>query len=352
MKALVFHRPEHISVDERPDPTPGPGEVVLQVNAAAICHSDIRVYRGLKYARQGVIPGHEIAGTVVEVGTGVEGVGRGDRVAVCPIVACGHCFFCVSGRRHRCPERRTLGYDEDGGLAEYMLVPAPIVQLGHLLLVPPELPSERACLTEPLACVLNSLETCGVSGGTSLLIIGAGPMGLLHLLLASALGAGMIVVSEPNAARARTARGLGATKVIDPKEGNLVAAVQDQTTGLGADAVVVTAGLPEPFEESLASVRRQGVVNLFAGFPPDTKVALDLNAIHYSEVNLTGSQNASPQQYRRALNLLSHLPEIDTVTSHRFPLADATNAYEVRLRNEGLKSMILVSEATTPAQGR
>ena len=344
MKALVFHEPEHISVDERADPTPSAGEVVIQVSAAAICHSDIRVYRGLKHARPGVIPGHEIAGTVVELGTGVENVRCGDRVAVCPIVACGHCFFCVSGRRHRCPERRTLGYDEDGGLAEYMLVPAPIVQLGHLLPIPPALPRERACLTEPLACVLNSLETCGVKGGSSLLIMGAGPMGLLHLLLARALGAETIVVSEPDEARGETARGLGATEVINPRKEDLAATVQERTAGLGADAVVITAGLPKLVEEGLASVRRQGTVNLFAGFPPKARVALDPNAIHYSEVNLTGSQNASPQQYRRALGLLAHLPQIDAVTTHRYPLADATNAYEVRLRNEGLKSMVLVSD--------
>ncbi len=347
MKALVFHKPEQISVDETPDPTPGPGEVVLKVSAAAICHSDIRVYRGLKHARPGVIPGHEVSGTVVDVGAGAENLRPGDRVAVCPIIACGRCFFCVSGRRHRCPDRRTLGYDEHGGLAEYLLVPAPIVELGHLLPIPADLPRERACLTEPLACVLNSLETCGVAAGSSLLIVGAGPMGLLHLLLARALGAGTIVVSEPDGARAQTARGLGATEVIDPRQGGLVATVQEQTAGLGADAVVVTAGLPEPLEESLAAVRRQGVVNLFAGFPPETRMALDPNAIHYSEVRLTGSQNASPDQYRRALLLLSHLPQIDAITTHRFPLAEATSAYEVRLRNEGLKSMVLVSEDET-----
>ena len=327
-----------------PDPTPGPGEVVLRVSAAAICHSDIRVYRGLKYARPGVIPGHEIAGTVVEVGTRINDVRSGDRVAVCPIIACGRCFFCLSGRRHRCLERRTLGYDEHGGLAEYLLAPASIVGLGHLLPVPPGLPRERACLTEPLACVLNSLETCGVAAGSSLLIIGAGPMGLLHLLLARALGAGAILISEPDEARAETARGMGPSDVIDPRQQDLQATVREHTEGLGADAVVVTAGLSEPLEASLASVRRQGVVNLFAGFPPDTRVALDPNTIHYSEVRLTGSQNASPEQYRRALQLLPHLSQIDAVTTPHFPLDEAMSAYEVRLRNEGLKSMVLVSE--------
>ncbi len=344
MKALIFHEPGRIAVEEAPERQPGPGEALLRIGAAAICHSDIRVYKGQKHARPGVIPGHEIAGTVVAVGEGVTAPRAGDRVVVCPIVACGRCLFCIDGRRHRCLERRTLGYDDDGGLAEFLLVPAPIVSLGHLLPVPDGLSLERASVTEPVACVLNSLETCAVRAGSSLLVIGAGPMGLFHVLLARALGAGVIVVSEPDEERAAVARKLGATHVLDPRRDDLAAAVRERTGGLGADAVVISAGIPEALDAGLACVVRQGVVSLFAGFPPNTTVSLDPNAIHYSEVRLTGSQNASPEQYRRTLQLLPHLPEADTITTHRVPLADATSAYEVRLRNEGLKSMVLVSE--------
>ena len=346
MKALLFHEPGRIGVEERPEPTPRFGDVLLRVSATAICHSDIRVYRGQKHARPGVIPGHEITGVVAALGEGVEGVTEGDRVVVCPIVACGRCAFCLSGRRHRCPQRRTLGYDEDGGLAEYVLAPASLVSLGHLLLVPPDLSLERACLTEPLACVLNSLETCGVRAGCSLAIVGAGPMGLLHLLLARSMGAGPIVVSEPDEERAEVARRLGAAHVFDPQRKKLADEVLAWTDGLGADAVVVTAGLSEVLEQGLAATRRQGALSLFAGFPPGTSVPLDPNAIHYSEVRLTGSQNASPEQYRRVLQLLPRLPQIDTITTHRFALSEATGAYEVRLRGEGLKSMVVVSAAT------
>ncbi len=347
MKALIFHEPERISVEDVADPVPGPGEVVLKVAAAAICHSDIRVYRGQKHARPGVIPGHEIAGVVSEVGEGVGSVRSGDRVAVCPILACGRCDFCRSGRRHRCPERRTLGYEENGGLAELLLVPAAIESLGHLLPVPMGLGLERASLTEPVACVLNSLETCGVRAGHSLAVIGAGPMGLLHVVVARALGAGPIIVSEPNKERAEKARQLAATEVVDPGREDLRESVLEHTNGLGADAVVLTAGLAAAFEESLALAGRQGIVSLFGGFPPDTRVPLDPNVIHYSEIRLTGSQNASPDQYRRALELLPHLPQIDAITTHRFPLAEATKAYEVRLRNEGLKSMVVVRNEVT-----
>ena len=342
MKALVFHEPERISVDDVAEPVPAAGEALVRVVAAAICHSDIRVYKGQKHARPGVIPGHEIAGVVESLGAGVEGVGVGDEVVVCPIIACGRCAFCLLGRRHRCLERQTLGYDEDGGLAEYLLAPATLVASGHLLPVPDRLPLQRACLTEPLACVLNSLETCNVGAGSSLAIIGGGPMGLLHLLLARALGAGVVIVSEPDEARAEVARRLGATAVLDPRRDDLAAAVKERTAGLGADAVIVTAGLADVVAESLECSRPQGVVNLFAGFPPDTSVPFDPNVVHYKEIRLTGSQNASIDQYRRTLQLLPNLAEIEEVTTHRFPLAEATEAYHVRLRGEGLKSMVVM----------
>jgi L-iditol 2-dehydrogenase len=130
--------------------------------------------------------------------------------------------------------------------------------------------------------------------------------------------------------------------VVDPRRADLVATVKERTDGLGADAVVISAGITQALDDSLACVARQGWVNLFAGFPPNSSVALDPNVIHYSEVRLTGSQNASPDQYRRVLQLLPHLPDAATITTHRFPLRDATEAYEVRLRNEGLKSMVVV----------
>jgi len=345
VKALVFHEPRRIAVEDVPDPSPGAGEVLLDVGAAAICHSDIRVYLGQKHARAGVIPGHEIAGTVATVGDGVRGLSIGDRVVVCPIVACGSCAYCRSGRRQRCPERKTLGYDENGGLAQRVLLPAAIVSLGHVLPVPDGLSLQRACLTEPLACVLNSLETCQLSAGQSLALIGAGPMGLCHILLARRLGAGAIIVSEVDEARADVARRLGATAVVDPRREDFVATVREHTEGLGADAVVIAAGLADTLDQALAAARLQGFVSLFAGFPPDTSVALDPNVVHYREIRLTGSQNATPEQYARLLQLLPQMPEVETITTHRVPLADAAEAYAVRLRNEGLKSMVLVSEA-------
>ena len=341
MKACIFHGPRNVSVETRPVPSAAPGELVLRMQAAGICHSDIRVFKGEKQAREGVIPGHEIVGVIESAGAGVEGLQAGSRVAVCPIIACGLCYYCLRGLRNRCLERRTLGYDEDGGLAEYALIPAPIVSLGQVFPVPDDVSPATATLMEPLACVLNSLERCRVQPGGSLVLLGAGPMGLLHLLLARTLGVATIVVSEPQPERLNQARRLGATVALDPGRDDLQRTVADQTGGLGADAVVVTTGVPSLLAEALPLVRRQGVINLFAGFPPGLSAGFDPNVIHYGEIELTGSQNATPDQYRRALQLLRIMPAAAEVNTHPFSIDEVAGAYESRLGMDGLKSLVI-----------
>ena len=166
-------------------------------------------------------------------------------------------------------------------------------------------------------------------------------MGLMHLLLARLMGAACLMVSEPDPERRSWAQRLGATAVVDPGREAIPAAALAATGGRGFDAVVVTAGLPAVLGEALASVRRQGAVSLFGGFPPDTSVPFDPNIIHYGEIVLTGSQNATTDQYRRVLGLIPRLPELAMLVTHRFAMEEATGAYESRLAGEGLKSVVL-----------
>ena len=341
MKACVFHGPGDVRVESLPDPEPGPGEILLRMEATGLCQSDVRVYKGEKAARPGVIPGHENIGVIAALGEGVDGPAPGRRVALCPIIACGRCYYCLRGLRNRCLSRLTLGYEENGGLAEYLRVPAALVSLGHVFPVPEGLAAEVATLTEPLACVLNSLEGCRLPGGGSLLLLGAGPMGLLHLILARALGVATVIVSEVNEGRLEQARRFGATVALHPGREDLARAVMEASDGLGVDAAVVTTGLPSLVEPALAAVRRQGTVSLFGGFPPGSAVALDPNAVHYNEISLTGSQNATPDQYRRALQLLSVMPQAAEVNTHPFPIAEGPRAYEARLGMDGLKSLVI-----------
>ena len=340
MKACVFQGPGEVSVVEAPVPEPGRGQLLLRAAATGICHSDIRVYKGEKYARQGVIPGHEMSGVIAGVGEGVEGFSEGDRVALCPILACGVCEFCRTGRRNRCPSRLTLGYDEDGGLGEYVLVPEPIIRLGHVFQLPPGLDLRLASLLEPTSCVLNSLELLGVGAGTTLLLVGAGPMGLLHLVLARRLGA-MVVVSEPDEERRGWARRLGAFETIDPASRKTADAVKELTDGQGVDVAVVATGVTAAAATAFGAVRKQGYIGLFAGFPPNTLMDFDPNVIHYNELVLTGSQNATIDQYRRVLELLPRLADLRQIVTHSFTIDDAPKAYESRLQVDGLKSEVV-----------
>lgn len=340
MRATVFNAPGNVTVEDRPQPTPGPGELRIRVGAASLCASDVRVYRGEKHAMAGVIPGHEIAGVIDRLGEGVSGLAEGDRVIVCPILACEQCRFCLVGRRNRCLQRRTLGYDLDGGFAEYLLVPEVLVRTGHVLRIPDQLSLDVAALSEPAACVLASLDLCGVVAGSSMAIVGAGPMGLLHLLLGRTAGAGPIIVSEPNPARREIAKRWGADLVVDPTSDNVTKAVMGLTDGYGADAVIVSVGVAELVPPALELVRKQGAVNLFAGFPPNSSIPFDPNLVHYGEIILTGSQNATTDQYRRTVAMLASVPHIDEVVTNRYGVEQGPEAYSSRLAMDGLKSLV------------
>ncbi len=341
MRALIFDRPGEIRVDELPTPQPGPGEAVIEVGAASVCASDLRVYRGEKYARPGVVPGHEFAGRVVALGDGVTDLRLGDGVAVYPIIACGGCDFCRRGLRNRCTSRQTLGYDANGGLAEQVLLPAPLVSQGHAVKLANGADWGRAALTEPTACVLNSLESCRFRAGVSVAVLGAGPMGLLHVLLARALGAGEIIVAEPVGVRREAALAIGASRVCggDPEE--LSHVVNDATAGNGCDIVVVSVGLNGLTETALQIAGRQSSVNLFAGFPPESSALVDVNDLHYREVSLTGTQNATPDQFRRTAALLPSLDAVDRIVSHRFELSEADQAYTSRNDAAVLKTAVM-----------
>ena len=340
MRATIFHGPGRVTVEDRPAPAAGPGEVRLRVGATTLCASDVRVYKGAKHAEPGVIPGHEVAGVVDAVGEGVDGIEEGDRVILCPIVACGQCRFCLLGRHNRCVNRRTLGYDLDGGFAQHLLVPRELVRMGHVLKIPAGLPLDVAALTEPSACVLASLDLCAIAAGSSLAIVGAGPMGLLHLLLGRAAGAGPIIVSEPSEERRAIAQRWGADLVLDPGSDDVLDAVRGATDGYGADAVVLSVGIAELVPLALDLVRKQGVVNLFAGFPPDSSIPFDPNVLHYGEVVLSGSQNATTDQYRRTVALLPSVAHIDEVVTNRYDIEHAPEAYASRLAMDGLKSLV------------
>jgi L-iditol 2-dehydrogenase len=340
MKALRFFEPGRVTVVDMEDPVAGPGEVILKLHATGLCNSDVRVFLGEKKAAAGVVPGHEMAGEVVEAGPGPRPA-VGDVVSVCPILCCGACSFCREGFRNRCPSRRTLGYDLDGGIAEYVRIPAALVSSGHLFPVDPGLPAHVRAFLEPLACVLNSIESLGVRAGGPMAIVGGGPMGLVHLAVARLYGAGPIMVVEPDEVRRAVALELGADAAVAPDDAETCSA--DLTHGEGFPSVAVAVGLAEAVPLALSLARRLGSINLFAGFPPGSSHTFDLNRLHYDEVRVFGTQNAPLALYQRAAGMLGQLPAIDRIVTNRYALGDAAAAYSARLGREGLKSAVLMT---------
>ena len=339
MQALRFFEPGNVAVVDVPQPEPGPGEVVLKVHATGLCNSDIRVYLGEKKAAAGVIPGHEMSGEVFALGSGAEAT-PGETVSVCPILCCGSCSFCREGFRNRCPSRRTLGYDLDGGIAEFVRIPAKLVAMGHLLPMDPATPSHLRALLEPFACVLNSIESLGIGAATPVAIVGGGPMGLLHLIAARAYGAGPVLVIEPEPERRAVALELGADAAVAPDDA--LAAGMELTKGEGFRAVALAAGIADAVPLALGLARRLGAINLFAGFPPGAAHTLDLNRVHYDEVRIFGTQNAPFHLYAKAATLIPRLPLLARVVTNQYTLANAAEAYTARLGKTGLKSAIVL----------
>ena len=346
MLAARLRAVDDLRVEEVPTPTVGPGEVLVEVGANTICGTDLRIVRGAKTAhvRLPVVIGHEAAGRVADVGAGVTGYRPGDRVALLPAIPDRRCWACQQGMENLCvnPDRRILGYSVDGGMAEYMLVPADAVTTGCLFVARSDLPYEQLALAEPLGAVVGGQRHTPVHVGETVLIMGAGPIGLLHLQLALLQGAGAVIVSQRSATRRALAKQLGATAAVDPTSEDLGAVVGEITGGRGVDVTFICIGVPELVDEAMQLTRVGGRVNIFAGMAGTGRAEISANLIHYRQLTLTGSSDIRRTDYATALELIES-GRIDTaaLVSHRFPLADVEAALRAASDGTAVKVAVL-----------
>lgn len=344
MLAAVFRGPGELEVAGIETPEPGPGEVLVRVGANTVCGTDVRILRGEKTRGIGrnVVLGHELAGHVAEVGRGVEGYEVGAPVALAPVIVCRRCYFCRRGMENVCPNMKIVGNTVDGGLAEYVRVPADAVEAGNLFVARKDLPSEHLALAEPLACCINGLENYRVEVDDTVLIMGAGPIGLLHLQLALLSGAGTVIVSNPSGMRRRFAGELGAHVTVDPMTEDLAGAVAGHTGGLGVDVSVICIGIPGLVNDALRMTRKGGRVNVFAGLAGKGWAEIEANLIHYNELEVTGASNSRRSDFETALRLIeSGRIEVGSMVTHRFPLQDAVEAIETSAGGEGIKVAVM-----------
>ncbi|QIN77417.1 alcohol dehydrogenase catalytic domain-containing protein [Rubrobacter marinus] len=344
MLGAVFRGPGRLEVGEMETPEIGPDEVLVKVGANTVCGTDVRILRGEKTRGIGrdVVLGHELAGHVAEAGRNVRGYEVGAPVALAPAISCLRCFYCRRGMENVCVNKRIVGNVVDGGLAEYVRVPAEAVQAGNLFVAERDLPSEYLALAEPLACCVRGLENYRVELDDVVLVMGAGPIGLFHLQLALLAGARTVIVSNRSEERRAFARELGASVTVDPTSEDLSEVVAEHTHGLGVDVAVVCIGVASLVNDALGLARKGGRVNLFAGFAGEGVAEVEANLIHYNELVVSGASDTRRADYETALRLIeSGRIEVESMVTHRFPLGEAAEAIEASARREGIKVAVV-----------
>jgi len=345
MRGFVYRGPGvPAELTEVPTPEPGPGEVVVRVGANTVCGTDLRILRGEKSkgVNLGVVLGHEWAGYVEALGEGVTGFQPGDLVSMPPSVSCGVCGPCRRGHEHLCESVHLVGYDIDGGLGEYMRIPREAIARGQLVMADPHLDPAQLALAEPISCCLNGMDNYRVEVGDVVVIIGAGPIGLIHLQLARIAGARAVVVSDPSATRRDSADRLGATVTVDPTGEDLAAIVRGLTGDEGADVAVLCIGVAALVNDCLNLVRKRGRVSIFAGLAGEGWSNIAANLIHYREITVVGASNSSREAFGRAVRLIESAT-IDTksLVTHRFGLSKAAEAIEFVASGEGIKVAVV-----------
>ena len=305
MKALVLHGPNDIRYETGwPDPTPGPGEVLLRMTYSSICQTDIEVWKRGGFGRNSddakrepFIQGHEAAGVVAELGAGVTTLSVGDRVAVENVRVCGNCFWCQDGQGALCQHGRNFGFSDNGGLAEFAVWPET-----HLIKLPESMSNEEAPLSEPTTVGVHAVRRSGIRVGDTAAVIGCGVVGLATLQVLRAAGANVIAIDR-RAESLSLAAQLGASDTIDITKSDAGEILPGLTRGIGPDVIIETAGAPGTAADAVTWVRRGGtaVIAGFAGEPRE----FDFRLISGSEKTIKGTTAANPGDYRKAVELIA-----------------------------------------------
>lgn len=346
MKAARLYREGDIRIDEVPIPEPGRGEILLRIRAGQVCGTDVRMYKqGAKAASpdRPLTLGHEIAGIIEAVGADVGAYESGTRVAIAPNYGCGVCDTCVSGNTQSCADSQALGVTLDGGFAEYMLVPEAAVRQGNVTPIADHVTFQEAALVEPLSCVYNAFERNDPQPGDVVLIIGAGPIGLMHAKLYLMAGAGAVIMNDLLPARLELCKSIE-PQIVTTGPDELTDVVSDVSRGRGADIVITAAPAPATHQLALDLVATNGKVSYFGGLPKDREiVSLNTNTIHYKQIWVTGTTRQSLRQYRRTLELIDRgVVNLDGLITRAVPLDDVMDVIDDTVNGRGLKNGILI----------
>lgn len=343
MKAVVYYAPGDIRVEQVDVPVCGAGEIRIKIDACAVCGTDLKAYvSGNPRIKAPKVMGHEFTGIVDTIGSAVVGFQIGDRIVMATSVACGDCYYCKRGHRNLCANIAPMGFTFEGGMAEYTVIPARALAGGHAIKVPSHVKAEHAALAEPLSCTVNSCFNCNIQKGDVVVVIGAGPMGIMNACVAQQFGASKIILAEINEERLKQAAPFGFDVLVNPAKEDLAAIVMEQTGGIGADVAIVAAPAAKPQEDAISLVRKRGTVCLFASLPVDnSEITIDSRVLHYGEIKLVGSSDSTPQQVSKAVEIISSGSlKADKLASHVLPLDDIMKAYELMKSGKALRVIL------------
>lgn len=334
MRAAIIKEPGVIEVKDAPMPTVGAGEVLLKVEACALCGTDQRVLKGEKHVDVSIV-GHEIVGTAVECGEGVDGVEVGKRYAVQTVIGCGDCPMCEVSRENLCEKGFTaIGYQYDGGFAEYMKMPAIGVKQGCLIPIADDMSAEEGTLLEPLSCCVNGMRCIPMEDAEHVVVFGGGIIGVLNGMVAKARGAKKVTIMDVSQERLDLHQKLNLpfdnfvnSALVDPVEW-----VKENTNGRGVDVVVVAASVKSLVKIGLNLLARSGHLSIFAGMPKsDPTDMIDLNLIHYPELHIHGANSSVHRDYIEARDMM-YSGKIDgkKLVTHTFGLDDFNKAVKIQ----------------------
>ncbi|QIK71868.1 alcohol dehydrogenase catalytic domain-containing protein [Propioniciclava coleopterorum] len=343
MKALRFYAPGDVRLEEVPEPECGPDEVKIKVANCSMCGTDVKIRNnGHPNITRVTTMGHEIAGEVVEVGADAKGDFKvGERVQVIAAVPCGECHECRKGWMEVCENQTSVGYQYDGGFAEYMIVPAEVLKVDGLNRIPDGVGYDEASAAEPFACAINAQEQLGIEEGDFVVVFGAGPIGAMHVRIARGVHkAGTIVLVDINGERLKmTADAVQPDATIDGSAVNVVEEVMKMTNGRGADVVITATPANITQEQAVAMTARNGRISFFGGLPKtNPTISLDSNLVHYRQLHIHGANGSAPDHHKRALEYIAtgQIPVKDLITRH-VPLDDVMAAFDMVANGEAIK---------------
>jgi L-iditol 2-dehydrogenase len=307
MRAVVYHGKGDVRVERIPVPECKPGELRIKIDACAVCGSDQKTFNnGNPRMKPPITMGHEFTGLVETVGGSVKGFSIGERVVMATSISCGECFYCKKGWSNLCVKLDPMGFSYPGGMAEYVIIPEIALRNGHVIKVPSGVAPEHAALAEPFSCAVNAAENCAIGAGDTVVVVGAGPLGIMNLYVAREFGAARLILAQREGKRLEQARAFACDRLVNTTVENLAEVVRAETDGVGADCVIVAAPEASVQEQALELARKKGRVCLFASLPVGKNMlSIDSRKIHYGELVVVGASDSTPRQVQKAVELLS-----------------------------------------------